>query len=343
MNKQLLETANSYKGCLSHLATIEFRRLHSNDDDEPLKMGNHAVSDEARILCSKAYRLLGHKTQVVTAPQSALTRNRKTHVMEVTAISVVTADLLGLNIDLSRSISLGHDTGHVPFGHQGETYMARAMGRKDFCHEVMAPIVAQKIERKGKGINLTFQTLEGMMCHSGNTAREGMTQEAWNVRHTDKFAYIFADYNDVTMRLKYPVSSELAILMNEFGSSQRERTSTAMAALIVESKECGKVSFEHSNYAKKFKRLRELMYEVYPRITQQNPQSVMEPVLEFLAHLGIGDPFLLLALMTDRDVIHLASQPMKDMSHLHQTAIGEIIPHLADIGSIDLCDPCLNW
>ncbi len=83
----------------------------------------------------------------------------------------------------------------------------------------------------------------------------------------------------------------------------------------------------------------------FPRnpLIRNRQAHTMEPVLEFLTMLNIGDPFLLLALMTDKDVAMLASEPMKDMQAFNRTAISEITPHLQTIGKIDLCDPDLNW
>lgn len=342
MNLVIQELSKRVRGCLSRLRTGDGCRRY-NPSEDFLDVEDPFIKDERKILCSKTFRLLGKKTQVATSPINSLIRDRMTHTMEVVACSVTISDILGLNTNLVRAIALGHDIGHVPFGHQGEAFMAEAMGRKEFCHEVMGPIVAQKIERKGRGLNLCRETLEGMLRHSGKRAREGMSQEAWVVRYADKIAYIFADYNDITIRMGYRVRQELTDLMNRFGSNQRHRVMNTIASLIEESAEAGRVVFERSGRAIMFNRLRELMYEVYPRITRQNPRHIMEPVLEFLKYREQGDPFLLLALMTDRDVVYLANQEMLDETHLRMIAISEMLPYLADIGPIDLCDPGLDW
>jgi dGTPase len=312
------------------------------DDGDALHLSSNFLGDEAKLLMSKAFRALRDKTQVFTFPLTPLIRSRQYHVLEVVANTVVACDMLGLNVELGRAAALGHDIGHVPFGHQGEAWLAKVMG-KPFCHEVMGPVIAQKIERHGRGLNLSWHTLDAMMRHSGNTAREGMSPEAWVLRHADKFAYIFADYNDIVGRMKYPVSQELRGLMNEFGRNQRERGTTAISALILESAALGKVSFEESEIAQKFKRLRQLMYELYPRVTQQNVAATLEKVFEFLVQLRIGDPYLLLALMTDKDVDLIAHATMRDMQVFNQTAVSEIVPYLEDIGPVDLCDPDLDW
>jgi hypothetical protein len=85
------------------------------------------------------------------------------------------------------------------------------------------------------------------------------------------------------------------------------------------------------------------MMEVYPCLTQQNLRSQMEPVLEFLQALRIGNAFLLFALLTDKDVIMLAKRPTKDISHLRDTAIGERLDFLSNLEALDLCNPYLDW
>jgi dGTPase len=341
--RDIWKQADSLRGCLSSLKTTESRRRYGTEEDEDcLNVENLFVSDEAKLLSSKTYRVLGDRTQVFTSPKNFV-RSRQSHVMEVVACSVIASELLGLNTDLVRAAAIGHDIGHGPFGHQGEAWMQKAMGRPEFCHEVMGPIIAQRIERKGKGLNLTWHTLEAMMCHSGNTARWGMSQEAWLLRHTDKFSYIFHDINDIVGRMKYPVSEELIELANVFGKTQRERTTTAIAGLILESAQYQRVSFTHSELGQKFQKLRKLMYDVYPHVTQQNVESIMAPTLDFLRMLNIGDPFLLLALMTDKDVTELTAKSMKDMRAFNDTSVSEIAPNLHRIGVVDLCDPGLDW
>ncbi|MFZ2484402.1 MAG: HD domain-containing protein [Minisyncoccia bacterium] len=332
------DKAESLRGCLAKKRTFQGRRR-----DQSTEAGDGFTNDEAALLESKSWRTLAFKTQVFTRPENPLIRTRQAHVLEVVAVSVRASELLGLNTQLVRAAAIGHDIGHVPFGHQGEAWMAKAMGRPEFCHEVMAPIIAQKIERRGRGLNLTHETLEAMMCHSGNMAKEGMSQEAWVLRHTDKFTYIFHDINDIVGRMKYPVSRELSALVEEFGDNQRHRVRTAIAGLAIESAELGRVSFEQSELGQKFARLRNLMYEVYPHVTQQNVRGTMESVLEFLTLLNLGDPFLLLALLTDSEASMMASEPMKDLRLFNRTGLSEIVPYLPEIGAVDLCDPDLDW
>src|SRR3989344_6285395 len=152
------DKAETLCGCLAHKMTVSGRRRNQSTE-----AGNSFTNDEAALLESKAWRTLAHKTEVFTRPENALIRTRQAHVLEVVAVSVRASEKLGLNTELVRAAAIGHDIGHVPFGHQGESWMAKAMGRPEFCHEVMGPIIAQKIERRGQGLNLCHETLEAMM------------------------------------------------------------------------------------------------------------------------------------------------------------------------------------
>ena len=343
MAESIREKASSLRGCLSHLKQETGRRRHNIDLDDPLPLSCQFISDEARLFCSKAWRTLGKKTQVFTLPHNALIRNRQTHVTEVIACSVVTANMLGLNENLVRAAAIGHDIGHVPLGHQGEAWMAKQMGKPNFCHEIMSAVTAQKIERRGRGLNLTWETLQAMMRHSGDMAIADMSQEAWTLRYTDKIAYIFHDINDIGRRLDYHFSRELMEVVDQFGQNQRERTTTAIAGLVVESAEMGQVSFDQSELGQQFKRLRNLMYEVYPRVTQQKVGDILGPIVGWLESLKICDPFFLLAMMTDEDVNFINSLTMKDYHAFRQTAAVEVVEYLGDIGEVDLCNPDLNW
>jgi hypothetical protein len=141
----------------------------------------------------------------------------------------------------------------------------------------------------------------------------------------------------------YPVSLELNQLVESFGSNQRARVTNTIAALVEESADHGRVCFEHSDCAKRFILLRKLMLNVYPCVVFQKPAKIIEPIIDFLASTHIGDPFLLFALMTDRDVLFLSSVKILDMTHIQQTALCEYLPFIADIGPIDMCDPGLDW
>ena len=296
LRRLLLEKANACVGCLSAIRTVGSHRRHPDPQlGESLAMPDDFQSDEAKLLSCKAFRAMGDKTQVFSFAESAFVRNRLSHVMEVTANAVVASNILGLNTSLVRAAAIGHDFGHVPFGHSGEKWLGEAMGKPDFCHEIMGPIIVQKIERGGFGLNLAWHTMDAMMRHSGTFAKGSMSPEARVLNCADKGGYLFHDINDIFGRMRYSMSPELRETVDFFGENQRERGCTAIAALIVESAEMGRVSFEHSEVAKKFAHLRKLMYDVYFRVTSQDVGVKLGPVLDFLTTLNVGDPFLVLA------------------------------------------------
>lgn len=154
--------------------------------------------DRDRIVHSKAFRRLKHKTQVFVAPEGDHYRTRLTHTLEVTQISRTVARALGLNEDLTEAIGLGHDLGHPPFGHIGEDVIDRCLqqrfGRRFRHHEHSLRIV-ERLERDGAGLNLTEPVRDGILGHSGR-APLPRTLEGRIVRLLDRVAYINHDIDD---------------------------------------------------------------------------------------------------------------------------------------------------
>lgn len=151
--------------------------------------------DTSRIIHSKAFRRLKHKTQVFLSPEGDHYRTRLTHTLEVTQIAKTVARALRLNEDLVEAVALGHDLGHTPFGHCGEHELAR-IHPGGFRHNEQSKRVVEFLERHGetRGLNLTQQTVDGILCHSG--AKWPSTLEGGIVRHSDKIAYIHHDMDD---------------------------------------------------------------------------------------------------------------------------------------------------
>jgi len=152
--------------------------------------------DRDRILHSKAFRRLKHKTQVFLAPEGDHYRTRLTHTLEVSQISRTVARALGLNEDLTEAIALGHDLGHTPFGHSGERVLdeeMRKIGRR-FIHSEQSLRVVDLLERDGEGLNLTQEVRDGILNHG--TSSMPHTLEGQIVRICDKIAYINHDIDD---------------------------------------------------------------------------------------------------------------------------------------------------
>jgi dGTPase len=154
--------------------------------------------DRDRIVHSKAFRRLKHKTQVFVAPQGDHYRTRLTHTLEVTQVSRTVARALRLNEDLVEAIGLGHDLGHPPFGHIGEAALDECLQERfstGFRHYEHSLRVVDHLEREGAGLNLTEPVRDGILCHSGR-APEPATLEGRIVRIVDRVAYINHDIDD---------------------------------------------------------------------------------------------------------------------------------------------------
>lgn len=147
--------------------------------------------DRDRILHSKSFRRLKHKTQVYITSGDHY-RTRMTHSLEVAQISRTIARALRLNEDLVEAIALGHDVGHTPFGHAGESAMAELTGH--FAHNEQSLRVVEFLERSGSGLNLTFEVKDGILNHTG--AHLPKTLEGRIVRIADRIAYLCHDYDD---------------------------------------------------------------------------------------------------------------------------------------------------
>lgn len=149
--------------------------------------------DRDRILHSKAFRRLKHKTQVFLAPQGDHYRTRLTHSLEVSQIARTIARALRLNEDLTEAVALGHDVGHTPFGHAGERALNEVM-EGGFHHYEQSVRVVDKLENDGEGLNLTHEVRNGILCHTKGTPAESL--EGRIVRIADKVAYISHDMDD---------------------------------------------------------------------------------------------------------------------------------------------------
>jgi dGTPase len=159
--------------------------------------------DRDRIIHSKSFRRLKHKTQVFLAPFGDHYRTRLTHTLEVSQIARTIAKALRLNEDLTEAISLGHDLGHTPFGHAGEDTLD-ALLPDGFSHFEQSLRVVEKLEYEGKGLNLTVEVRDGIARHSkgrgeileSDPADMAKTLEGQIVRVSDVIAYVNHDIDD---------------------------------------------------------------------------------------------------------------------------------------------------
>lgn len=198
MTETIAERQRAFEDAfLSPLAVRSYpARRARPEEDSPVR--TPFQRDRDRIVHSKAFRRLKHKTQVFVAPEGDHYRTRLTHTLEVTAISRTVARALRLNEDLAEAIGLGHDLGHSPFGHIGEAVLDACLRERfgrGFRHYEHSLRVVDRIENDGRGLNLTADVRDGILCHSGR-APMPRTLEGKIVRLVDRIAYINHDIDD---------------------------------------------------------------------------------------------------------------------------------------------------
>ncbi len=198
--------------------------------------------DRDRIIHSKAFRRLKHKTQVFLAPQGDHYRTRLTHVLEVSQIARTIARALRLNEDLTEAIALGHDLGHTPFGHAGEAIL-REIHPGGFDHYKQSLRVVDFLEQGGKGLNLTYEVRNGIVKHSKGKgliipetkADRAETLEGQVVRVSDIIAYLNHDLDDA-MRAGVIKKSEIPKkIVKVLGETHSKRIDTMVKDLIYHS------------------------------------------------------------------------------------------------------------
>lgn len=195
--------------------------------------------DRDRIIHSQSFRRLKHKTQVFLAPSGDHYRTRLTHTLEVAQIARTIARAMSLNGDLTEAIALGHDLGHTPFGHAGERALNN-LAKCGFKHYEQSVRVVDKIEKDGRGLNLTKEVRNGILCHTVGTEAE--TLEGRIIRIADKIAYINHDIDDairagVLYEEDIPIELRMAL-----GMSKSERINNMVTSVIENSVDTIKMS-----------------------------------------------------------------------------------------------------
>jgi dGTPase len=246
---------------LSPLAARSYppRRARIEDD---CSLRTPFQRDRDRIVHSKAFRRLTHKTQVFVAPQGDHYRTRLTHTLEVTTISRTVARALRLNEDLVEAIGLGHDLGHPPFGHIGEEVLDECVKERfglDFRHYEHSLRVVDQLECDGLGLNLTEQVRDGIARHSSR-APEPQTLEGRIVRVIDRVAYINHDIDDAVraglLREADLPEQPIAVL----GASGSARIDALVHDMVEHSARAGEI-VQGANAGPAMAELREFMFE----------------------------------------------------------------------------------
>ena len=245
--------------------------------------------DIDRVTYSNTFRRLKHKTQVFLRPEGDHYRTRLTHTLEVSRISRTITRGLQLNEDLAEAIALAHDFGHTPFGHAGESALNEILiDEGGFKHNEQSLRIIERIEKNGNGLNLTYETKDGIVCHTGDT-KPG-TLEGNVVRIADRIAYVNHDLDDA---LRAGILSEKDIpadITNILGNNLSKRVNTLVLDLIVESKGNSEIVLSPA-IASAFEAFREFMYDnVYMNMKAKSEESKVFGIINEIFKFYCGAP-----------------------------------------------------
>ena len=233
--------------------------------------------DRDRVIHSKAFRRLKHKTQVFLSPEGDHYRTRLTHTLEVAQIGRTIARALRLNEDLTEAIALGHDLGHTPFGHAGERAL-NELGTGGFKHYLQSVRVCERIEKKGRGLNLTAEVLDGIVCHTGG--REAFTLEGRIIRLADKIAYINHDIEDAVSAGVLTDNDIPKPLRDVFGETKSQRINAMVLSVIENS--AGTIQMDPRT-ADAFEEIHRFLYkEVYYNPVAKAEEGKVEGIIRGL-------------------------------------------------------------
>ena len=250
---------------LSPAATRSTASRGRERDEDPDEFRTAFERDRDRIIHSKAFRRLKHKTQVFLNPEGDHFVTRLTHTMQVTQVARSLANALALNEPLAEAIALGHDVGHSPFGHTGEDALSPYFAPEEWHHAAQSVRIFEVLEDS----NLTWEVRDGIRAHSWKIDPPPSTPEAFCVRFADRIAYLAHDALDalragVLVRDAFP-----ARVLERFGEPGREWISAMIGAVIGESLRTGAVRMDEPTL-EVMTELRDFMFEqVYMSATQQ--------------------------------------------------------------------------
>ena len=262
--------------------------------EEPCPLRTAFQRDRDRIIHTKAFRRLKHKTQVFISPEGDHYRTRLTHTLEVSAIGRTVARAMGLNEDLVEAITMGHDLGHAPFGHAGEHALddlLRAEHGRRFQHNEQSVRVVEVLERDGRGLNLTREVRDGIRHHTG-TGRP-TTLEGQVVRLVDRIAYVNHDIDDaIRAGIIAPgdlPAGEIAVL----GETTSERITCLVTDIVRASSDADEIR-QSDEVGEAFRSLRAYMFsEVYLASPAADEADRARHVVQALVRAYLDDPALM--------------------------------------------------
>ncbi len=247
--------------------------------------------DRDRIAHSKAFRRLKHKTQVFIAPEGDHYRTRLTHTLETCFIARTVARALALNEDLTEAIGLGHDLGHPPFGHIGEEVLDAAIterGGDGFRHNEHSLRLVERLERDGRGLNLTGQVRDGIRNHTG--PGKPATLEGRIVRLVDRVAYINHDIDDAVRAGVIATDDLPREQIERLGPTGAARIDALVTDIVARSREAGDI-VQSAEMGGAMLRLRKFMFDnVYLGPAARSEHDRVERTLTTLIDHYLEDP-----------------------------------------------------
>lgn len=241
--------------------------------------------DRDRIIHCKAFRRLKHKTQVFLSPESDHYRTRLTHTLEVAQIARTIARALRLNEDLTEAIALGHDLGHTPFGHAGERAL-QELTNTGFTHYEQSVRVCKRLEKNGRGLNLTAEVLDGILHHT--RGEEAHTLEGRIVRTADRVAYINHDIDDAVRAGVIAESDIPRNIVRKLGDTKSRRINTLVESIVKNSGDTIKMDSETEKY---YDKLHEFLFEsVYKNPIAKSEETKVSGIVEGLIKYFLKNP-----------------------------------------------------
>ena len=252
----------------------EGRRIYN----EPCPLRTDYQRDRDRIIHCKSFRRLKHKTQVYLAPEGDHYRTRLTHTLEVAQIARTIARALRLNEDLTEAISLGHDLGHTPFGHAGERAL-NDVSSSGFRHYEQSLRVVDYLENDGRGLNLTAEVRDGILCHTKGT--EAKTLEGRIVRLADHIAYMNHDIDD-SIRAGVLTENDIPKEISNVLGSGHSRRIGKMISSVVENSQCGVLNMDPDTQ-QAYDALHDFLFEnIYFNPVVKGEESKAESLIKYL-------------------------------------------------------------
>lgn len=266
---------------LSPYATLSINSRGRAIPEDPCDIRPVFQRDRDRILHSKAFRRLKNKTQVFLTPKGDHYRTRLSHTLEVSQNARTIAKALRLNEDLVEAIALGHDLGHTPFGHAGE-FILNELCEDGFRHNEQSVRTVEKLEKNGRGLNLTWEVRDGILNHQSSLMPH--TLEGKIVRFSDKIAYINHDIDDA-IRAQVLTEEDIPLeLKKTLGFTTKQRLNTLIHNIIMNSRDRDDILMS-TEIEQAMIELRHFMFEhVYKNPIAKGEEVKAKAMIEQLFH-----------------------------------------------------------